>query len=83
MPFRADYGKALMPQQIGVGVKLATELLIIGLRMTLHMNPEFVIVGINLENAYKPIWREAVLRRHMEHRRLNGLVPYLRGKLSF
>ncbi len=71
-----------MTQQLGVGVKFATERLIMGLRMALHKNPEFIIVGIDLENAYKKIWREAILRRHMEHRRLRGFVIYLRGKLG-
>jgi hypothetical protein len=80
--FQTDYVKALMPHQLGVGVKFAAELLIMGLRMTLHRNPDFVIVGIDMENAYKQIWREVVQRRHMEHRRLIGLVPYLRGKLG-
>ncbi len=80
--FKADYVKELMPQQLGVGFKFAAELLVMGLRMTLHRNQEFTLVGIDLENAYKKIWREVVLRRHMEHRRLNGLVPYLRGTLG-
>jgi hypothetical protein len=53
--FQTDYVKALMPQQLGVGVKFAAELLIMGLRMTSHRNPDCVIVGIDLENAYKKI----------------------------
>jgi hypothetical protein len=82
LPFQADFVKELMPQQLGVGVKIVVELLIMSLRMTLHMNPKFGLVGIDLENAYKKIWRETVLCRHLENRRLSGLVPYLRGKLS-
>jgi len=53
-----------------------------GLRMTLYLNPDFILVGFDLENAYKKIWQAAVLRRHLEHRRLRGLVPYLRIKLG-
>ncbi len=71
-----------MPRQLGVGIKFTTEQLITDLRMTLHRTPEFVLVGIDLKNAYKKFWREAVLHRHLEYRHLNGLVPYLRGHLG-
>jgi hypothetical protein len=79
LPIQADYVKALMPQHLGVRVKFAAELLIMGLRMTLHRNSTFVLVGIDLKKAYKKIWRDGVLRRNMEHLRLQGLVPYMRG----
>jgi len=68
-------------QLLGFRVKFVVELMIMRLRMTLRQNSEFVIVAY-MENAYKEILREVVLRRHMEHRRLNGLVPYLREKNS-
>ena len=71
-----------MPHQLGVGFKFATELLIMCLCVTLYLNPDFILVGIDLENAYKKIWQAEVLRRHLKHIRLRGLVSYLRGKLG-
>ena len=62
LPFQEDCVKALMPKQLGVGVKIAADLLIMGLRMTLHTNPNIFLVGIDLENAYKKIGRDAILR---------------------
>ncbi len=49
-----------------------------GLRMAMHPSPDFVLVGIDLETAYKKIRRAVVLRRHLGHRMLSGLVPNLR-----
>ncbi len=34
----ADYVKQMMPQQVGVGVKFAVELLAMGLRMTMKLH---------------------------------------------
>jgi hypothetical protein len=80
--FQTDYVKELMPQQLGVGVNFAAELIIMGLRMAMHLKPDFVLVDIDLENAYTKIWRVAVLRGHLGRRRLCGLLPYLSGKLG-
>ena len=39
----------LMPQQVGVGVKFAAELLAMGLRMTLHVHGTFILISIDLK----------------------------------
>jgi hypothetical protein len=39
--FEDIYKSELMPQQVGVGVKFAAELLAMGLRMTLHVHDTF------------------------------------------
>ena len=80
--FQSDYVQKLMPQPLGVGVKSVAKLLIMRMRMAMHMNPNFVLVGIDLETAYKKIRRVARLRQHLGHRRLRGLVPRLRWKLG-
>ncbi len=54
-----------MPQQLGVGVKFATELLVMGLRMTLHKRLKFIIVGVDISNAFCEIMRAIVIERHM------------------
>ena len=74
--------KEMMPQQLGVGVKFAAELLFMGLRMTLHKRPDFIIVGVDISNAFCEIMRANVIERHMRHDRLCGMVPYWRAKLG-
>ena len=49
--FREVYIREMMPQHLGVGVKFAAELLVMGLRMTLHTRPDFIIVGVEISNA--------------------------------
>jgi hypothetical protein len=72
----------MMPQHLGVGVKFAAELLVMGLRMTLHKRPDFIIVGVDISNAFCEIMRAIVVERHMQHDRLCGMVPYWRAKLG-
>jgi hypothetical protein len=64
-----------------MGVKFAAELLVMGLRMTLHTRPDFIIVGVDITNAYCEVMRASVIERHMQHDKLCGLVPYWRAKL--
>jgi hypothetical protein len=76
------YIKEMMPQHLWVGVKFAAELLIMGLWMTLHTRPDFIIVGVDISNAYCEIMRASVIERHMQHNMLCGMVPYWRAKLG-
>ena len=68
-----DYVSALMLQQLGVGVKFAAELLVMGMRMTLESKrdenaegtprnaaEDFIIVTVDLKNAFNAIWRAAI-----------------------
>jgi hypothetical protein len=57
--------KEIMPQQLGVGVKFAAELLIMGLRMTFHKRPDFIIVGVDISKAFCEVIRASVVERHM------------------
>ena len=50
--YQEVYIKEMMPQQLGVGVKFAAELLVMGLGMTLHTRPDFIIVGVDISNAF-------------------------------
>jgi len=72
----------MMPQQLGVGVKFAAGLLVMGLRMTLHTRPDVIIVGVDISNAFCEVMRASVIKRHMQHDRLCGMVPYRRAKLG-
>ena len=73
--YQEVYRKEMMPHQLGVGVKFAAELLVMGLRMTLHTRPNFIIVGVDISNALCEVMRAGVIERHMHHDRLFGMVP--------
>ncbi len=64
-----------------VGSEMA-ELLAMGLRMTLHLHHGFIIVSIDMINAYNEIKRAVVLDAHNRHTYLRRMVPYWRAKLS-
>ena len=72
----------MIPHQLGVGVKFAAELLVMGLRMTLHTRPDFVIVGVDTTNTYCEVMRASAIERHMQHDTLKGMVLYWRAKLG-
>jgi len=74
--YQEVYRKEMMPQQLGVGVKFAAVLLVTGLRMTLHTKPDFIIVGVDISNAFCEVIRVSVIERHMQHDKLCGMVPY-------
>ena len=80
--YQEVYIKEMMPQQLEVGVKFAAELLVMGLRMTLHTRPDFIIVGVDISNAYCKVMRATEIERYMQHDRLCGMVPYWRAKLG-
>ncbi len=61
---------------MGVGVKIAAELLVMGLRMTMHKRPDFIILGVDITNAYCEVMRASVIERHMHHEKLKGMVQY-------
>ena len=45
MECQENYMRELLPQQVGVGVKFAAELLaIMGIRMTLHIMPDHALI---------------------------------------
>jgi hypothetical protein len=66
----------MLPQQLGVGVKYAAELLVMGLRMTLQRNEDFIILSVDISNAYCEIMRASVVERHMDSEKMRGMVPY-------
>lgn len=67
----------LSPQQVAVGVDGGISLLIHGIKLTLELNREFVVVKLDLKNAYNSISRSVVLRRMQSHPELRQLVPFL------
>jgi hypothetical protein len=79
MLFQKEYIQEMMPQQLGVGVKYAAELLVMGLRMTLHRNKDFIIFILD---AYCEVKRASVAERHMKSEKIKGMVPYWRAKLG-
>ena len=74
--------KELTPHQVGVGVKFAAELLAMVLRMTLHLHRGFIIISIDIINAYNEIKRAVVMDSHSRHVYLRRMVPFWRAKLT-
>ena len=66
------------PQQLAVGVKGGISSLVHGLRLSVDQRGDFVIVKLDLRNAYNAISRAAVIRRLTAHPSLAFLVPLLR-----
>jgi hypothetical protein len=78
----AEYAKEMMPQHVGVGFKFAAELLAMGLRMTLHLHKGFIIISIDMVNAYNEIKRAAAMDSHSRHIYLRRMIPSWRVKLT-
>jgi hypothetical protein len=71
-----DYMRKMPPQQVGVGVKFAAELLAMGIRITLHLMPDHILVSIDIRNAYNTMRRADILERQRGHMTLRRAVPY-------
>ena len=82
MLFQKEYIQKMLPQQVGVGAKYAVELLVMGLRLTLHRNEDFIILSVEIPIAYCEIIRASVVERHMDNEKMRGMVPYWRAKLG-
>ncbi len=61
---------------MGVGVKFVEELLEMGIRMTLHVKHDNIIIKLELRNAYNAIWRAVILDRYKGRVTLTRSVPY-------
>jgi len=71
-------GGVLSPQQLAVGVKGGASLLVHGVRLLLEQRPAaFVVVRMDLTNAYNAISRVVVLRRMSQRPEFAHLVPVL------
>ena len=70
-------GDVLSPQQLAVGVHGGTSILVHGIRVMLDQHGSFVLVRIDLRNAYNAISRAAVIRRMAARPEFAHLVPFL------
>ena len=57
-------------------MKYAAELLVMGMRMTLHRNEDFIILNVAISNAYCEFLRTSVVERHMDTEKMRGMVQY-------
>ena len=53
-----------------------------GLRMVLHFRGGFILISIDIINAYNEIKRQAVVDAHMRHASFRKWVPYWTAKLG-
>ncbi len=67
----------LAPQQLAVGVPGGISVLIHGIRLTLEQHPGFVVVRVDLRNAYNSIGRAVLIRRMAARPEFAHLVPFL------
>ena len=67
---------------MGVGVKYFADLLVMGLRMTLHRNQDFIMLNVDISNACCEVMKTNVIERHVKNERLHGMDPYWRAKLG-
>ena len=74
--------EVLAPQQVCVGVPGGMHAFIHGMRLLLEQRGDFVVVKIDLRNAFNSISRSAMLRRLARHPRLARLCPLLHALLS-
>jgi hypothetical protein len=65
-----------------VGVKFAAELLAMGIKMTLHIMPDHILVSIDIKNAYNTMRRAAILERHRVHMTKRRAITLRRAKLG-
>ena len=69
--------EVLAPQQLAVGVENGMSILVHGIRLVLELHGDFVVVKIDIRNAYNATSRADTLRRLTHHPQLAALVPFL------
>jgi len=65
----------LWPQQVAIGVPGGLSMLLYGLRLMIEQQPNWVIVRLDLRNAYNEVMRSKVLERTNHQPHLRTLVP--------
>ena len=79
---KGDFAEHLFPQQVAVGMPGGISKLVIGVRLIMEVNPTWVIVKIDLKNAYNEIKRAKVIERMNADDRLRALVPLMWASYS-
>ena len=74
--YRNTLSSHLWPQQVAVGVPAGISLLVFGARALLELHPDWVIVKIDLRNAYNEISRAKIFERLCENPELRDLAPF-------
>ena len=67
----------LRPQQVAVGVSGGLSVMIHGVRLLLEQRGDFVVVRLDMRNAYNAASRAVLLRRLAEQPRLAHLAPFM------
>ncbi len=69
----------MMSHQLGVGVKCVAELMVMGLRMTRHRNEDYIILNVDISNAYCEVTMAILVERHVESEKMRGMCR-IRGQ---
>ena len=73
--YKDAFAEHLWPQQVAVGLRGGLTMLLFGARLLLEWHPDWVILKLDLRNAYNEVKRARVLERLAATERLRDLVP--------
>ena len=73
--YKTKFRKALWPQQAAVGVKDGQQHVTIGVATTMRQRPDFVVVKVDISNAFNECTRAAMLAAVERHPELRPLLP--------
>ena len=70
-----DFGEAMWPHQIAVGISGGASILTQGLRLIMELHPDWVAIKIDISNAFNEVKRHAVIQALADEPTLRDLVP--------
>ena len=76
-PFKQSIIAATAPTQFGGGLRSGGTILIFALMLLLESNPEFVLIGLDIENAFNEVTRKEILDFIFSRQSLQPLWYYL------
>ena len=73
--FKPQFKKLLWPLQAAIGVKSGQQLVTTAIRTTLQQRPNFVVVKVDVSNAFNACTRAAMLAAIERHPEVSRLLP--------
>ena len=76
-PFKQAIIYSTAPTQFGRGLRSGRKILIFALMLLLETNPDFVLIGLDIENTFNEVTRKAILDYVYEKQSLQLLWYFL------
>ena len=73
--FKPAFAEYLWPQKVAVGVPAGLSAMIYGLRLMMEVHPDWVLVKLDIRNAFNEVSRAEVVERLGLQQHLRALVP--------